>query len=251
MVIKIDLEKVYDSLEWSFIKMVLEHFNFPSNIINLIMSYMALTSTSILFNVGKLNPFQPSRGIRQSDPISPYLFLLCMEFLAAQITNMCEEKNWDKIKASRDGLSFSHVFFTGDLMLFAKANSKNCEAIIEVLDNFCNLTGPEVSLTKSCIYFSNNVSSRRKRNICKKMGIKATNNLVVIQAFPSSIRAGMGMLLTLQWKRSMANQQGGKLRSYLEQEDWFFSKQQLLLQQTTTCNATPSPLKCTMPLTRL
>ena len=100
-----------------------------------------------------------------------------MEFLAAQITSMCEEKKWDKIKASRDGLSFSHVFFANDLMLFTKANSKNCEAIIEVLDNFCNLASQKVSLSKSCIYFSNNVSSRRKRNICRKMGINATNNM--------------------------------------------------------------------------
>ena len=90
---------------------------------------------------------------------------------------MCEEKKWDKIKASRDGLSFSHVFFANGLMLFTKANSKNCEAIIEVLDNFCNLASQKVSLSKSCIYFANNVSSKRKRNICRKMGINATNNL--------------------------------------------------------------------------
>ena len=83
MVVKIDLEKAYDRLEWSFIKMVLEHFNFPRNIINLIMSYVTTTSASILFNGGKLSSFQPSRGIKQGDPLSPFLFLLCIEFLVA------------------------------------------------------------------------------------------------------------------------------------------------------------------------
>ena len=68
MVVKVDFQKVYDRLEWSFIKMVLEHFNFPKNTINLIMSCIATTSTSILFNGSKLDPFQPSKGIRQGDP---------------------------------------------------------------------------------------------------------------------------------------------------------------------------------------
>ena len=54
---------------------------------------------------------------------------------------MCEDKSWDKVRASRSGLSFSHVFFADDLMLFAKADYKNCEAITEVLDKFCSLVG--------------------------------------------------------------------------------------------------------------
>lgn len=97
MVIKIDLEKAYDRLEWSFIKMVLEHFGFPQNITNLIMSCTSTITTALLFNGSKLEAFQPLRGIRQGDPISPYLFLLRMEFLGAQITSMCKERRWDKM----------------------------------------------------------------------------------------------------------------------------------------------------------
>ena len=66
---------------------------------------------------------------------------------------MCEDKGWDKVRASRSGPSFSHVFFANDLMLFAKADYKNCEAIIEVLDNFCNLAGQKVNITKSKSFF--------------------------------------------------------------------------------------------------
>nr|POE55248.1 putative ribonuclease h protein [Quercus suber] len=68
-------------------------------------------------------------------------------------------------------------------MHFAKANSKN-EARIEVLDNFCNLPRKKVSLGKSRIYFSNNVTRRRKRNMCKKMGISVTNDLGRYLGFP-------------------------------------------------------------------
>ena len=64
MVVKIDLEKAYDRSEWSFVRMVLNHFGFLANIINLIMSCISSTSTVMLFNGNKLDLFHPTRGIR-------------------------------------------------------------------------------------------------------------------------------------------------------------------------------------------
>ncbi|XP_075669750.1 uncharacterized protein LOC142639464 [Castanea sativa] len=100
------------------------------------------------------------------------------------INSMCENKRWDKIKASKNGPSFSHVFFADDLMVFAKANAKNCEAIIEVLDTFCKLVGQKVNLAKSRVLFSSNVNRRCKRSICRKLGINATQNLGQYLGFP-------------------------------------------------------------------
>ena len=64
MVIKIDLEKAYDRLEWSFIREALHAANFPSDLIQLIMSCVSSATTSILFNGGALEHFLPSKGIR-------------------------------------------------------------------------------------------------------------------------------------------------------------------------------------------
>ena len=64
MALKIDLEKAYDKLEWSFIKSMLSRFNFSENLIELMMSCISSVSTSILFNGGSLDPFLPTRGIR-------------------------------------------------------------------------------------------------------------------------------------------------------------------------------------------
>ena len=83
MVVKIDLEKAYDRLEWCFIRKVLTCFGFPPNTIKLIMSCISSSSTSLLFNGEKFSLFTPCRGIRQGDPLSPFIFLLCMEYLNA------------------------------------------------------------------------------------------------------------------------------------------------------------------------
>lgn len=141
MAIELDLEKAYDRLEWSFIRDTLNLYKFPSRLISLIMSCVSSSSISILVNGGALEPFYPSRGIRQGDPLSSYLFILCMEFLGPLIEEKCKAKLWNSIKASQGGPDFSHIFFAEDLMLFAKADRKNCMAIREVLDFFCELSG--------------------------------------------------------------------------------------------------------------
>ena len=64
MALKIDLEKAYDKLEWSFIKDMLIQFNLQRKLIDLIMSCISSVSTSLLFNGGALEPFLPARGIR-------------------------------------------------------------------------------------------------------------------------------------------------------------------------------------------
>ena len=118
MVIKVDLVKAYDRLEWPFIHKVLKAFNFPQLLIDLIMGCISSTSISILFNGGKLNSFKPSRRIRQGDPLSPYLFILCMEYLGFLINKGCMEKKWALMKASKENVEVSHLFFANNLMLF-------------------------------------------------------------------------------------------------------------------------------------
>ena len=70
MTLKIDLEKAYDKLEWSFIRDILFRANFLADLIDIIMSCVSMVSTSILFNGEALDLIFSSRGIRQGDPLS-------------------------------------------------------------------------------------------------------------------------------------------------------------------------------------
>lgn len=83
--LKLDLDKAFDRLEWSFIDSSLLHMNFPQPLIKLIMDCGTTSSISILVNGTPTPFFQPSRGIRQEDPLFPDLFIICMESLSRSI----------------------------------------------------------------------------------------------------------------------------------------------------------------------
>ena len=71
MLLKIDVEKAYERIEWSFIKGMLIRMNLQVDLIDIIMSYISIVSTSIMVNGEALDLIFPSRGIRQGDPLSP------------------------------------------------------------------------------------------------------------------------------------------------------------------------------------
>ena len=184
MALKIDLEKAYDKLEWSFIKDMLIRFYLPRKLIDLIMSCISSVSTSLLFNGGALEPFLPTRGIRQGDPLSPYIFIMCMDYLGKLIQERCEDKSWIPVKASRRGPAFLHLFFANDLVLFAKANMENCLVIREVLDEFCSLSRQTISEAKSRVFFSPNVDQSDREALSDILGFQSTTNLGKYLGFP-------------------------------------------------------------------
>lgn len=101
MILKVDFHKAFDSISWTFLREVLEHFNFPPILINLIIYCVSSNSLSILWNGKQLPSFKPGRGLRQGDPISPYLFILVMEKLSHMIQNEVHKGNWMPFILSR------------------------------------------------------------------------------------------------------------------------------------------------------
>ena len=72
------------------------------------------------------------KGLRQGDPFSPYLFVLCMERLFNMILAKVNDKSWKRVRASVQGPAISHLFFADDLLLFGKAVERNCQTIMDV-----------------------------------------------------------------------------------------------------------------------
>ncbi|KAA3468466.1 reverse transcriptase [Gossypium australe] len=83
MAVKLDMSKAYDRVEWDFIKEVMIKMGFELNWVALIMKCISTVSYTVIFNGSRGRTFQPSRGLRQGDPLSHFLFLICSEGLSA------------------------------------------------------------------------------------------------------------------------------------------------------------------------
>ncbi|WZZ33856.1 hypothetical protein YC2023_017257 [Brassica napus] len=177
MILKLDLEKAYDRLRWDFLENTLRAAGLSADWVGRIMECVAGPEMSILWNGEKSESFKPSRGLRQGDPLSPYLFVLCMERLCHLIDEAVVEKKWKPISLSRGGPKLSHICFADDLILFAEASVVQVRVIRRVLETFCRASGQKVSLPKSKIFFSSNVSRERGEHISRESGIASTREL--------------------------------------------------------------------------
>uniref|UniRef100_A0A803P3Y4 Reverse transcriptase domain-containing protein n=1 Tax=Cannabis sativa TaxID=3483 RepID=A0A803P3Y4_CANSA len=171
MAIKIDVNKAYDRLEWKFIKKVLEVFGFHSHFITLVMNCITFVSYSILFNGRPLKKFFPQRGIRQGDPMSPFLFILCNEVFSRLIAKEQSLGRVNGIRIAREAPAISHLMFADDIILFCRANEKEVESLVNCMMIYESWSGQQCSKLKSGVLFSKNCSQALQRILMDKLGI--------------------------------------------------------------------------------
>lgn len=123
MAIKVDIEKAYDKLRWDFIRVIFMEIHIPHQMINTVMACISSSQMNILWNGAKSKEYSPSRGIRQGDPLSPYIVILCMDKLSHIIFEVVNNGTWNPMTARRQGPNISHLIFIDDLLLFAEAST--------------------------------------------------------------------------------------------------------------------------------
>lgn len=143
----------------------------------MILNCIKSAKLSVIWNGDRLDGFIPARGLRQGDPLSPYLFVLCMEVLSHKIKTAITSKLWKPCTLSRGGPTLSHLFFADDLLLFGTASSHQAAMMKEIMEAFCRDSGQKMNLSKSKIWVSPNLPLSVGRLFLQKFGVPVTRDL--------------------------------------------------------------------------
>ena len=122
------------------------------------MECISSISYSILINEVSYGLLQPSRGIRQGDPLLPYIFILCMEVFSSFLAKESSlAKSGIGITICPKSVKISCLLFADAYLLFCKSNQQTCSTLKTIMDKFCSLSGQLVNFHKSVITFSKNI----------------------------------------------------------------------------------------------
>jgi len=154
MAVKTDMSKAYDRIEWSFVREVLKLLGFDPIWISWIMSCIESVSYTFLINGSPQGSVNPSRGLRQGDPLSPHIFILCTEVLSA----LCEKGQADGslpgVRVARGCPAINHLLFADDTMFFCKSKASCVSALMKILSTYEAVSGQRINPQKSAITFS-------------------------------------------------------------------------------------------------
>lgn len=173
MAMKLDMSKAYDRVEWAFIEGMMLKLGFGEGFVSLVMRCISSVTYYILYNDFPTKRFVPTRGLRQGDPISPFLFLICAEGLSSLLRDAEMNKAIHGVKLGRNVPPISQLFFADDSLLFTRASEADADAILDILESYELASGQKINLEKSEVSFSRNVSPNMQNMLQSKLTFTA------------------------------------------------------------------------------
>lgn len=144
--------------------------------VRLVMECVTTITFSVVLNGNASEFFKPNRGLRQGDPLSPYLFLIISEVLSLRITKSISDGELTGVKLSRSCPVVSHLFFADDALFFLKATLQNCSSLNRIFKVYCRASGQLINYDKSSIYFSPNTPQQQQILMCELFNINLVDH---------------------------------------------------------------------------
>ena len=170
LLILVDFKKTFDSISWDYITKILNSFNFSEQTIQVVKSLQTNSLSKILQNGHRSDIINLSRGCRQGDPISPYIFVLAVELLGVYIREDTELQGY-RVKGREHRISQ----FADDTTLFIAYNERNLRLCMEILEEFYLISGLKINVDKTkVVKFGRNRDS--SDILCQDLKLIWTNN---------------------------------------------------------------------------
>lgn len=149
--LKVDIRKAFDSIRWDFVLASLAALGFPDRFIGWIKECVCSPSFSIAVNGMTAGYFKSSRGLRQGDPLSPYLFVLAMEVFSKLLSSRFAS-GYISFHPKTADLEISHLMFADDVMVFFDGSSSSLHGIYETLEDFAGWSGLNMNRDKTVLF---------------------------------------------------------------------------------------------------
>ncbi|XP_058784794.1 uncharacterized protein LOC131659630 [Vicia villosa] len=187
LALKIDISKAYDRVDWGFLREIMRRMGFDERWIHWLLMCVTSVHYSVLVNSDRVEPIFPGRGLRQGDPLSPYLFILVFEGLSALIKRAVSRGDIHGAHICRGAPSVSHLLFADDYFLFCRANIMEASNLMGILKIYADVTGQVINLSKSEVFFSRNLSGPAQEDLAKLMGVRRVIGTGTYLGLPSMI----------------------------------------------------------------
>ncbi|XP_019184794.1 PREDICTED: uncharacterized protein LOC109179753 [Ipomoea nil] len=165
------MAKAYDRMEWPFVQRMMSGLGFDDRWVQLVMLCVQIVRYRVLVNGKPTEEIVPTRGLRQGDPLSPYLFIICAEGLSLLLQDSQAKGLLHGCRVARGAPSISHLFFADDSLLFFKANMHEALEVKKCLGIYEAYSGQAVNFKKSSITFSRNTQVEVRDLIADALGV--------------------------------------------------------------------------------
>uniref|UniRef100_A0A803Q6P7 Reverse transcriptase domain-containing protein n=1 Tax=Cannabis sativa TaxID=3483 RepID=A0A803Q6P7_CANSA len=176
MALKLEMSKAYDKVEWPFIEAVLLQMGFDRRVISLIMFCVSTVRYKITHGGHSMGPINPERGLRQGDPLSPYLFLICAEGFSSLLKAFERHHRIFGIRVAKSAHVVSHMLFTDDSYVYCKAKEEEAASILHILQLYEMASGQQVNFSNSSIFFSKNTLADTRSCLCNMLQMSEASN---------------------------------------------------------------------------
>lgn len=159
-----------DSIEWPFMEQVLNALAFPDQFVRWIMACMETVIYTVMINGALTKPFEAKKGLRKGDPMSPFLFVLAMEYLTRRLKTLNQNPDFNyHPKCAK--MQILQLGFADDLLLFCRGDIGSIKLLFHYFMEFSKAAGLVINKNKSSIFFGG-VSQDAQEEILKFLGIQ-------------------------------------------------------------------------------